>query len=39
LPGVFYGVDTGRAVRLAVDARPDLIYAMDLGYVVAAHRD
>lgn len=36
--GVYYGFDTDRAVRLAVDARPDLIYAANLGYVVAAHQ-
>lgn len=36
--GVYYGTDTDRAVRLAVDARPDLIYAGNLGYIVAAHR-
>ncbi len=36
--GVYYGVDTDRAVRLAVDAQPDLIYATNLGYVVAAHQ-
>src|SRR5512138_44494 len=36
--GVYYGVDTDRAVRLAVEARPDLIYAGNLGYIAAAHR-
>lgn len=36
--GVYYGVDTDRAVRLAVDAQPDLIYAANLGYIVAAHQ-
>jgi putative tryptophan/tyrosine transport system substrate-binding protein len=35
--GLYYGDDPHRAVRLAVDARPDLIYAANLGYVVAAH--
>jgi putative ABC transport system substrate-binding protein len=36
--GVYYGVETERAVRLAVDSRLDLIYAINLGYIVAAHR-
>ena len=25
-------------MRLALDAQPDLIYAMNLGYIVAAHQ-
>src|SRR5512142_1783170 len=36
--GVYYGDDTDRAVRLAVDAEPDLIYGTNLGYIVAAHQ-
>jgi len=36
--GVYYGVDTDRAVRLAIEARPDLIYAGNLGYIIAAHQ-
>lgn len=35
--GIYYGADTDRAVRMAIDARPDLIYAGNLGYIIAAH--
>ena len=37
--GVYYGdLDTDRAVSLAIDAKPDLIFALNLGYIVAAHQ-
>ena len=36
--GIVSGADTDRAVRSAVDAKPDLIFARNLGYVIAAHR-
>lgn len=36
--GVYYGADADRAVNMVIDAQPDLIYAANLGYVIAAHR-
>jgi hypothetical protein len=36
--GIFYGDDTDRAVREAINAKPDLIFGFNLGYIVAAHK-
>lgn len=36
--GVFYGPDTKLALDRALDAKPDLIMVMNLGYAVDAHR-
>jgi putative ABC transport system substrate-binding protein len=36
--GLAYGQETERAVRLAVEAQPDLIYVANLGYAIAAHK-
>ncbi|MCJ7839155.1 MAG: ABC transporter substrate-binding protein [Burkholderiales bacterium] len=36
--GIFYGQDIERSVRLVVDEKPDLIFAINLGYAIAAHK-
>jgi len=36
--GIFSGEDTELAVRRAVEEKPDLIFARNLGYVIAAHK-
>ena len=36
--GIVSGTDTDQAVRSAVEAKPDLIFARNLGYVIAAHK-
>jgi putative ABC transport system substrate-binding protein len=36
--GIVSGPDTDPAVKAAVDAKPDLIFAANLGYVIAAHK-
>ena len=36
--GIFYGDDTDRAVREVLNAKPDLIFGFNLGYIVAAHK-
>lgn len=36
--GIFYGPDTEIAVRRVVEEKPDLIFAFNLGYIVAAHK-
>jgi len=36
--GVFYGPDTQRALASVLEAKPDLLFIMNLGYAVAAHK-
>jgi putative ABC transport system substrate-binding protein len=36
--GVYYGPDTKPAVDRALQAKPDLLFVMNLGYAVEAHR-
>ncbi|HUN69956.1 MAG TPA: ABC transporter substrate-binding protein [Burkholderiales bacterium] len=36
--GIFPGPETDPAVKAVVDAKPDLIFAANLGYVIAAHK-
>jgi putative ABC transport system substrate-binding protein len=36
--GIFYGPDTESAVRRVVEEKPDLIFAFNLGYIIAAHK-
>lgn len=36
--GIFAGPDTDQAVRRVVEEKPDLIFAANLGYVIAAHK-
>ena len=37
-PGIIAGEDTDQVVRRVVEEKPDLIFARNLGYVIAAHK-
>jgi len=36
--GIYYGPDTQRALASVLEAKPDLLFIMNLGYAVAAHK-